>query len=136
MMGVWYAVALHLVWAALLLFSSAAQHATAVSAVSRLFPNRYGLAIILLTVAGCATIGIYLKKLSMTKIMMLVPQQLILGISAAGVLRAMYLSHFADGVQRPRDFLIADQLPAVLALLVHSATILYLTYLIWERDAA
>ena len=135
MMGVWYAIVLHFIWAGLVLVTNnAPKHATAVSSVAELFPAKAGLAIVFATVAGCALLSIYQKRITMLKIALLIPQQLILGVSAAGALRAMYLSHYADGVIRQRGFIIADQLPAVLALVVHSATIIYLAYTMWELE--
>lgn len=135
MMGVWYAIVLHLVWAGLILATNnAPKNVTAVSAVAELFPAKGGLAIVFATVAFCALLSIYQKRITLLKIALLIPQQLILGISAAGALRAMYLSHYADGVIRARGFIIADQLPAVLALLVHSITIVYLAYTMWELE--
>jgi len=135
MMGVWYAIVLHLVWATLILATdNAPAKATPVAAVARIFPARAGLAIIFVTVAFCALLSIYQSRLSVLKISLLIPQQLILGVSAAGAIHAMTVGHYADGVIRPKGFLVADQLPAVLALLVHSATIIYLAYLMWERE--
>lgn len=132
LMGVWFAVAIHVIWAALLCVSPTARHTTGIYALSQLFPNRFGLAIILATVAACATLAIFLP-LSPSKILLLFPQQLVLGVSAAGALRAMALGHFADGVMRARPFLVADQSPMVLALLIHSVTIVYLAFLV-TRD--
>ena len=125
LMGVWFAVTLHFVWAIVLFVTPSARHTTGVWALSQLFPNRFGLAILLLVVAGCATASLFMR-ISLAKILMLAPQQIFLGISAAGAIRAMVVSHFADGTIRPTGFLVADQVPVVLALLVHSATISYL----------
>lgn len=129
MMGVWYAVSLHVIWAILLCFSASTVGGTAINGPARLFPNRYGLAIIFVVVAFCATLGIFHRRIDMTKILLLVPQQLMLGVSAASSMRAMWLSHYADGVPRTHEFIIADQIPAVLALLAHSATIFLLAHL-------
>jgi hypothetical protein len=125
--GVWYAVTLHVIWATLLFTGDDAKHATAVYTLARLFPAKTGLAIVLLFVAIMASYGL-LKRTGPPggRIMLLVPQQLVLGISAAGCVRAMWLGHFADGVTRPTAFLIADQAPAILALMAHSATIFYI----------
>lgn len=133
LLGVWFAIALHLLWAGLLLGSSAPRQTTGIWALSQLFPNRYGLALILLTVAACALGGLF-REPSTGKILLLVPQQIVLGISAAGAVRAMVLGEFADGVQRHHAFLIADQAPVVLALLVHSMTILFLAYLVIDKE--
>lgn len=129
LMAVWYAVALHGLWAILLFVSASTLGATAISGPAELFPNRIGLAILFIVVAACALLGIYMKKPSPTKVMLLVPQQIMLGLSAFAAIEAMVHSQFADGIVRPQPFLIADQAPAVLALLVHSATIVYLALL-------
>ena len=40
-------------------------------------------------------------------------------VSAVGAIRAMVISAYGDGVQRPRAFIIADQLPIVLIAVFH-----------------
>lgn len=127
LMGVWFAVALHGLWALLLLFSDAPEGVTAVYALAYLFPANIGLSIVLLAVAGCATYAILENQLAVgARVALLAPQQVALAISAAGAVRAMWLGEFADGVTRSHVFLIVDQAPAVIALFIHSATILYL----------
>jgi hypothetical protein len=126
-MGVWFAVALHTLWAFLLLGSDAPKHATAIAELAAIFPAKSGLAIVLLSVAACAMYGIVKPAHTISsRVLLLTPQQFALGISAYGAIRAMWLSQFADGVHRPTTFLIADQSPAVLALLIHTTTIAYL----------
>lgn len=124
MFGVWYAVILHLGWVVALLIDQRAMRATAVSGPAQLFPNRYGLALLLLVVAGSAVAGIF-QPLRISKVILLIPQQVMLGMSSAAALHAMIAGHFADGVPRPSMFLFADQLPAVIALVVHSLSIVY-----------
>jgi hypothetical protein len=133
LMGIWYAVLLHATWVVMLLLDSRSTAATAVHGPAELFPNHYGLALLLVTVAGCATGAIFMR-LSRLKIALLVPQQIMLGISAAAAVQAMAAKHFADGVARPRGFIIADQVPAVIALVVHSLTIVYLAFLFSEKN--
>jgi hypothetical protein len=135
LMGIWFAVLLHITWVVSLLVDSSSTHATAVHGPAVLFPNHYGLALLLTTVAACATGAIFME-LSRLKIALLVPQQIMLGISAAATIQAMSLGHFADGVGRPRGFIISDQVPAVIALIVHSCTILYLAFLYAERNGS
>lgn len=127
LLGVWFAVGLHLIWSILLLVSDAPKSTTAIYTLSQLFPNRYGLSIVLVVVAGCALYGLFKHTSGVTdRVLLLAPQQLILGISAAGAIRAVALGQFADGTVRSSAFLLADQAPAVLALLVHSASIVFL----------
>lgn len=127
LLGVWYAIALHLTWSLLLLMSSAPEQTTAVYTLAQLFPNQYGLALILVAVAGCATYGLFKRSTDITdRVLLLAPQQILLGISASGALVAMATGEFADGTARSSAFLIADQAPAVLALFVHSASIAFL----------
>lgn len=52
------------------------------------------------------------------------PQQLLLMVSAGGSLLAVLLGQYADGVPRPWAFIFADQLPAVLAALCHSGSLI------------
>lgn len=126
MFGVWYAVMLHLTWAGLLLSSDEPKHVTGVYALAQLFPAKTGLAIILIIVAGCATYGIMGRDLrGRSRVFLIFWQQIILGVSAFGAIRAMWLGHFADGAIRSHQFLVADQIPQVIALVVHSASIVY-----------
>jgi len=54
----------------------------------------------------------------------LIPQQFVLMMSAFGAIAAIMHSTFADGVPRPRGFILADQSPAVLAAAFHTAAII------------
>jgi hypothetical protein len=129
LMGVWFAIALHGLWAGLLLFSDQPKNVTAVYALAALFPDRFGLAIVLVSVAGCALYGILRNDGTIgARIALLLPQQLALGVSAAGAVHSMLAGQYADGVARSHVFLTADQAPAVLALFIHSATIIYLAF--------
>lgn len=132
LMGIWYAIALHLLWAFLLVWNESATNATALAALSRLFPAVTGLVIVLFVVSLLAICGLFYRGNGPWGILLLVPQQLALGVSAAGAIRAMWLGQFADGVERSHVFLIADQCPAVLAFSVHSATILFLAVRKWK----
>lgn len=125
LLGVWYAVFLHCVWAVALLASGAALNATAVHGPALLFPNRYGLALLLAVVAWSAVAGVFMP-LGIPKILLLIPQQIMLGLSASAAMYAVVVGHYADGTPRSSLFILADQVPAILALLVHSLSILYI----------
>lgn len=129
---VWTACLVHAVWAALLLVPGYnAKKATPVAEVYETIGTSTGVAIWLLVVAGIAYAGIFTRGL-MT-IASLVPQQCVLGISAWGAANAIWLSHYADGVERDRGFIAADQFPNIALWLAHTATI-FLVYAAYRRD--
>lgn len=116
-----YGVILHGVWAAALFFDPDVRGVTAIWELSTWAPAPYT-KFVLATVAVLAAVALFLKELPRTAL--LLPQQLILLLSAWGALQAMYLSAYADGVLRPRAFLIADQMPAVLLAVAHTIAII------------
>lgn len=118
---VFFAVVLHLVWGTCILVDAAATNATAVHAVYQYVHPPIALALTFYTVAILAAIGLATK--SPWIVLLLLPQQLILMMSASGAIDAMWLAQFADGVIRPRSFLIADQLYSVLLAVGHTIAI-------------
>jgi len=133
LMGVWFAIALHVTWCITLLLGSSPKSTTAIHSLALLWPNRYGLVLVLLAVAGCAATAIFMRA-SRARLLMLVPQQLALGISASGAVVAIGRGAYPDGTHRGSLFLLSDQIPAVLALLIHSATIIYLALLMTKTE--
>jgi len=65
------------------------------------------------------------------------PQQFILMESLIGAVIAISTSSFADGVIRPRLFIAADQVPAILAAILHTMAIVNLhingVFSLWKR---
>jgi len=53
-------------------------------------------------------------------ILCLVPQQLLLYLSAGGAFEAIWVGHYADGVQRGHAHLFADQCPIIFLALFHT----------------
>lgn len=117
-----YAVALHWTWAAILLFDSDATHATALNAVFRYIYPEALLITVLSTAASAALCGLILR--SPWSLLLLLPQQVILMMSAAGAIEAMWNMQFADGVIRPMAFIAADQIYSVLAAIGHTAALI------------
>lgn len=128
LLSVWFAVILHLWWAVLVAAYRPPLHTTPLHALYRLMGHSQpALASLLIIVATLALAGIFWRyDQPVRRIALLVPQQIVLGISAAGALRAMYLGRFADGAPRAHSFIMADQAPMVLAFATHSMTILFL----------
>jgi hypothetical protein len=118
---VWYAVLLHTLWACLLLASPEPYGATALH-VYRPVP-RLLMAGALLTVSGLATWAITRQRSSWRTLAALLPQQAVLTISAYAAVAAVVMARYGDGVIRPRPFILADQAPAILAFVLHTAAV-------------
>lgn len=116
-----YAVALHLSWAIILLIDGSATNATAVHALHRYI----ALPLLPPVIAGAALFAVWgMISNSPWTLVLLLPQQILLMMSAAGAVEAIWLSQFADGVIRARAFIAADQLYSVLAAIGHTLAII------------
>jgi hypothetical protein len=113
-----YAIVMHLVWVACLWLDEGVSQVTAVAAIRYLFPWPYA-TIAMLIVATCAIVSFAIRNRFWAAGFM-VPQQLLLFVSAGGAVQAILEGHFADGVERPWTFLLADQSPAILAAIGHT----------------
>jgi len=118
-----YAIVLHLCWGILGTIDDTTYLSTAASAPFRLFGNLTGL--VCIVVAAAALTGLIARFRSpLASLMCMLPQQSLLIISAVGAAHAIYLGQFADGVVRSRFFIAADQLPAILAAIGHTVSML------------
>lgn len=113
-----FSVALHLLWAVLIFHDHSAVNATAVHGVGKFIESPILLAMTFAGVAWCATLGIFTRLPWI--VLLLIPQQIVLLFSAVGVVEAIWLAQFADGVVRSRSFLAADQIYTVLAAVGHT----------------
>ena len=118
---VWYAVGLHTLWACLLLASQETYGATALH-VYRPVPRAL-MAGALLTASALAGWAVTRQRPSWQTLAALLPQQAILTVSAYAAAAAVVVSHYGDGVIRPRPFILADQAPAILAFVLHTAAV-------------
>lgn len=114
---VYYAVLLHGIWALMLIVSDEPFGSTPVSSLR--FGHRLVTAGLLLAASGMAVRGIA-KRGTTVGWLLLLPQQVLLLISAVGGIAAMVLGHYADGVERPSLFIAADQMPGVIAAFTHT----------------
>jgi hypothetical protein len=133
-LAVWAAVILHLTWVGLLLVpGTRAYLATPIHEVYGVAGySAWRTAALLAFVALAAVAGLVRRVEPGLKIFYLLPQQLVLGISAAGASLAIYHSHYADGVPRPATFIAADQLAVILTWGGHTAALMLL-FLIHTR---
>jgi hypothetical protein len=120
---IWYAVALHALWGALLLADPAAGGATPL-AIYRALP-RDAVGALLVVVAALAAYGAInaLGNPTMTLLAML-PQQGMLSVSAMASAVAVARGRYGDGVVRPRLFITADQAPVILTMVLHTVAII------------
>jgi hypothetical protein len=118
---VWYAVLLHTLWACLLLASLKPYGATALHVYSPL--PRLVTAAALLIASALAAWAITRRQPSWQTLAALLPQQAILTASAYAAAAAVVAAHYADGVIRPRPFILADQAPAILIFALHTAAV-------------
>lgn len=116
-------IAMQFIWAIGLAIDSSSHYATAVHALMALTQDQMAVSRILIVSTLLATVG-FLSENLLVKIMFLLPQQVLLTISAIGCISAMYSSSFADGVIRSRWFIILDQSPVVLFWLGHTIVLL------------
>ena len=120
---VWYAIIQHAVWAFTLLVSDAPMGITAIDALRVFTDNRIVMASMYFAASLLSLRALLRDKLDSNNVLLLIPQQFFLMLSAYGAVKSMWIGAFADGVIRPHEFLIADQLPAVLIGVMHTLAI-------------
>jgi hypothetical protein len=124
---IWYAVVLHALWGVLVLAHRSAEGATPLSAYRPLPRPVVGLA--LLAVAALAAYGIGRTRQHPTlSLLALMPQQGLLAVSTMASVVAVARGEYGDGVVRPRLFILADQAPIILTLVLHTIA-LVVTYM-------
>jgi hypothetical protein len=119
---IWYAVVLHTVWGCLLLLSPAAFSATALHVFHDL--PRGILAGTLFSASGLAVWALTRRQPSLKSLAALLPQQALLTLSAYAAVVAVFAAHYADGAPRPPLFILADQAPAIIAFVLHTAAVI------------
>ena len=113
-----YCIILHMIWATLIWCGGHdATGGTAVSALVNIFGSDTAVITVLIVTAVGA--GVALLFRDPVNVVLLVPQQSLLLMSAAGAIGAIVMGKFADGVVRPRAFIAADQIHIVLIAVAH-----------------
>lgn len=118
-----FAIVLHLVWAWLLVFDPSPLNVNAIDALYRYIHPAPVLIVVIMSAALMALAGIFTTKPWI--LLLLIPQQALLMMSAAGAIESMWLGQFADGVLRPHSFIVADQIYSVLAAVGHTTAIIF-----------
>jgi hypothetical protein len=118
---IWCAIALHVLWGCLLLINGAVVDATALHAFAGL--SRYLTAAILFAVAAMAIAGVTWHGPRPLTLALLLPQQAVLSISALSAIMAVFEGRYGDGVPRPWYFILADQAPVILTMVLHTIAV-------------
>ena len=121
---IWCAIALHLLWGCLLLVNDRALGATALHAFAGV--PRLLTAAILFGVAAMAAVGVVWHAPRRVTLALLLPQQAVLTISAMSAVTAVFSGRYADGVPRPWYFILADQAPVILTMVLHTIAVVQL----------
>jgi hypothetical protein len=121
---IWCAIALHLLWACLLLVNDRALGATALHAFAGV--PRLLTAAMLFGVAAMAAIGVLRDGSRRMTLALLLPQQAVLSISAMSAVTAVVDGRYGDGVPRPWYFILADQAPVILTMVLHTIAVVQL----------
>jgi hypothetical protein len=120
-----YAVCLHLVWATTLFLGG--QDVIGITAASAIGYYSVWTGVLFLIVALLALIGLGVPSTFLSIVFML-PQQVILALSAEAAVNAMIRGSFADGTIRSHLFIIADQCPALFAAIWHGVALFILAF--------
>jgi hypothetical protein len=125
---VWAATILHVVIAVLLLSSTAASGSTGPAEVTR-WLGRNPAAVAMLLSSGLALFAMTRKHSDGWAIVgFLLPQQALLYVAALGGVEAVLDGQYADGVQRPYEFILTDQLWMVAFAVIHTFAMLELRW--------
>lgn len=112
-----YAVIMHVVWGTCALIDSSAYNATAFSGIYNVFGDLSPY--LCFGVAASAMVALFIPSMLFSFILMM-PQQCLFFFSAFAALHGMIDAHFADGVIRSREFIVSDQIPALLGAVAHT----------------
>lgn len=128
-----YACMIHVGWAVLFICCPVSAASTPVHIISLVFGGRYRAAVVLFVAAMSALFGMRYKVkhplLAGTgTIIALLPQQALLMMSSLAGIIAVWSNHYADGTVRIWSFILADQLPIILAGFLYSAVMFEIAF--------
>ncbi len=115
----------HLLWGFCLLIFGGPIPFTASVILAAIIPGNSARALTLIGAAILACIGMLLPvRLWLVRLLCLLPQQFLLMLGAFAVAQSVVVSHFGDGVIRPRQFIFLDQLPMFLLFAFYTVSLL------------
>jgi hypothetical protein len=130
----WYAILLHAIWGLIVILSPDALMTTPLHGFDSSGLGRWGTAVMLLGASAMALLEMGIISPTIRGAILMAPQQMLLLIGAMGAFGCIVRGSYADGVQRPLSFLLADQLPAILAAVLHTLAMLeFFAHRLWRR---
>lgn len=121
-----FACLLHMTWAGLLVLDPSSGFSTPLRLLVRLSGGSWRASVVLVLVAIPA-VGFTFRRIGVSHLqmgLMLIPQQLVLFVSAGAALHSAVLGKYADGTLRSTAFILGDQLSVILLALLYSVVIL------------
>ena len=119
---IFYATILQIITGVVLLFSPTQIEVAQLGIFNILFPYKIGAVLMLLSVALVIFADLYIKN-KLLNILLHIPQEFFLILTAISGILYVSLGHYADGVVRSQAFIFIDQLPGIVA------AVLYLVFL-------
>jgi hypothetical protein len=131
---VWLVTVLHLLWAILLwLQGPKAYGATSLHLWDSVPPVLFGALLFVVGLLGILSVEFFFDLNKLVATLLVLPQQVVLAVSAYAVVQAVVESQYGDGVIRPRVFILADQAPLLIVFLVHLGFVLNLGFLAYRE---
>lgn len=120
-----YVSALHVVYGACLIASVTAGNATATANIVEHIPvYRWMVGLMLIGSALGAAWAVYFEwPPSARSLLLMFAQTLFLALAGLGAIDAVAEGHFADGVERSRYFILADQGHSIIAMVLHNCAV-------------
>lgn len=117
-----YAVILHAAWGVMLLFSSNQLRTTPLAYTTLHFGQQFGGAVIFVS-ALLAVYGLYNPGL--VGLLISLPQNALLFVAATSGVVSAVTGHYPDGVIRPHEFILTDQLPMIGLAPLHALALVF-----------
>ena len=123
---IWFAILMHGSWGVIILLAPESMHTTPIFALTRLFGTGIVLSLVLLTASGGTCLLLWYRFPGYAHLLLGLPQQFLLTVTALGGMYAVVQGAYADGTVRSAAFIFADQLPSLLAASMHLVALLSL----------
>ena len=120
---VWLSILTHLVWGVALVADERAGWATATSVLHGMVGHHVVEGLLVFLVGVLALVSEARKRRDVRSFVLLIPQQLLLFISAYGSFLAVTKSQYGDGVPRPFLFILVDQFAWILVAIFHAVVV-------------